>query len=58
MNRIKEIVSVLAKYQFGSVLDDLGLRNKLFFTLNLHLRDPEEEFDSTVPERVRRLWKS
>ncbi|RJS49805.1 MAG: ABC transporter [Methanobacterium sp.] len=53
MNRIKEIVSVLAKYQFGNVLDDLGLRNKLFFTLNLHFRDPEEEFDSCVPERVR-----
>ncbi len=57
MNRLKEIVRVLAKYQFGNVLEAIGLRNKLFYTLKLHLRDPEEELDSTVPERVRMVME-
>lgn len=57
MNRLKEIVRVLAKYQFGNILEAIGLRNKLFYTLKLHLRDPEEELDSTVPERVRMVME-
>lgn len=51
MKRLREIVSVLAKYQFGNVLERTGLKRNLlgFFSS----ADVEEEFDKTAPQRLR-----
>lgn len=51
MKRLKEIVSVLVKYQFGNVLERTGLkRNIMSFFSSDNL---QEAFDKTAPKRLR-----
>jgi len=51
MKRLREIVSVLVKYQFGNVLERTGLKRSIkgIFTSD----DLQEAFDKTAPQRLR-----
>jgi len=42
MGRLREIIRVMTKYQFGNILEAVGLKNRLFETLKLYIKSPEE----------------
>ncbi|MCE5213505.1 MAG: AarF/ABC1/UbiB kinase family protein [Methanobacterium sp.] len=50
--RVREIVGVLAKYQFGNLLERLGLKKK-FNIPYISSGKLNEELDNTAPERLR-----
>lgn len=50
--RVREIVAVLAKYQFDNFLELLGLKKKFIIPYFISGK-VEEELDSTAPERLR-----
>ncbi len=50
--RVREIVGVLAKYQFGNLLERLGLKKK-FNIPYISSGKLDGELDSTAPERLR-----
>jgi len=42
MGRLREIIRVMTKYHFGNILEAVGLKNRLFETLKLYIKSPEE----------------
>ncbi|MCK9150646.1 ABC1 kinase family protein [Methanobacterium alcaliphilum] len=52
LGRLREIISVLIKYQFGNIMAQAGFKKsfKISFTRET---DFEEDLDSTAPERLR-----
>ncbi|MGJ7028939.1 putative protein kinase UbiB [Methanothermobacter wolfeii] len=42
MGRLREIIGVMGKYQFGNILEAVGLKNRFFETLKLYIRHPDE----------------
>ncbi len=54
IKRLREILVVLAEYEFGSVIEKIGLRSRLPFSERFYFAGSvEEELDSSVPERLR-----
>ena len=54
LKRLREILVVLAEYEFGSVIERIGLRSRLPFSERFYFAGSvEEELDSSVPERLR-----
>jgi ubiquinone biosynthesis protein len=52
LGRLKEIISVLAKYHFGNILEQSGIKKS--FKNKFSLSDSfEEDIDDTAPERLR-----
>lgn len=50
--RVREIVGVLVKYQFGNLVERLGLKKKFNIPL-ISSRKLDKELDSNAPERLR-----
>ncbi|SCG86901.1 ABC1 kinase family protein [Methanobacterium congolense] len=54
IKRLREILVVLAEYEFGSVIEKIGLRNRLPFSERFYFAGSvDEELDSSVSERLR-----
>ena len=51
LGRLREIISVLVKYQFGNILEQSGIKKS--FNLKFLRSDNLEELDETAPERLR-----
>ena len=51
LGRLREIISVLVKYQFGNILEQSGIKKS--FNLKFLRSDNFEELDETAPERLR-----
>jgi ubiquinone biosynthesis protein len=51
LGRLREIIRVLVKYQFGNILEQSGFKRS--FKLSFSKPDLKEELDSTAPERLR-----
>jgi ubiquinone biosynthesis protein len=51
LKRLREIISVLAKYHFGNLLEQSGLKRS--FKLKYSRSEELEELDDTAPERLR-----
>lgn len=51
LGRLREIISVLVKYQFGNILEQSGIKKS--FNLKFLRPDNFEELDETAPERLR-----
>jgi ubiquinone biosynthesis protein len=52
LKRLREIISVLAKYQFGNILEGSGLK-KRFYIPYISSKKSEDDLDSKAPERFR-----
>lgn len=52
MGRLREIIRVMGKYHFGNILEAIGLKNRLFESLKLYIRSPEE-IHEPAPVRLR-----
>ncbi|MBC7100868.1 AarF/ABC1/UbiB kinase family protein [Methanothermobacter tenebrarum] len=53
IRRLREIIQVFWKYQFGEFLGKTKFKERLFKPLRLYFRDPEMEVDASAPERLR-----
>ena len=54
IKRLREILVVLAEYEFGSVIEKIGLRSRLPFSERFYFAGSvEEDLDNSVPERLR-----
>jgi ubiquinone biosynthesis protein len=51
LSRLKEIISVLLKYQFGNILEQSGIKRS--FWVKLSRSNDFKELDDTTPERIR-----
>ena len=51
LGRLREIISVLVKYQFGNILEQSGIKKS--FKVKFSRSDDFKEFDDTTPERIR-----
>lgn len=52
LKRVREIIRVMANYQFSNLLERSGLKKRLFIPYS-DSRDLEDELDKTAPERFR-----
>lgn len=53
IKRLKEILQVFWKYQFGEFLEKIKFKKRLFQPLRLYFRDPRMEIDAPAPQRLR-----
>ncbi len=53
LKRLTEILRILAKYEFGSVVEKIGLKDKLPLSERFKKGGSLDEFDSSVSERLR-----
>ena len=53
LKRLTEILRILAKYEFGNVVEKIGLKDKLPLSERFKTGGSLDEFDSSVPERLR-----
>ncbi|MFY9637821.1 MAG: AarF/ABC1/UbiB kinase family protein [Methanobacterium sp.] len=51
LGRLREIISVLVKYQFGNILEQSGIKRS--FKVKFSRSDEFKELDDTTPERIR-----
>ncbi len=51
LGRLREIISVLVKYQFGNILEQSGIKRS--FKVKFLRTDEFKELDDTTPERIR-----
>jgi ubiquinone biosynthesis protein len=51
LGRLREIISVLVKYQFGNILEQSGIKRS--FKVKFLRSDEFKELDDTTPERIR-----
>ena len=53
LNRLKEIIKVLSKYEFGYLIEKIKLKHKIPFITQSYDYESLEELDESAPERLR-----
>jgi ubiquinone biosynthesis protein len=53
LNRLKEIVKVLSKYEFGYLIEKIKLKHKIPLISPSYDYESLEELDESTPERLR-----
>lgn len=57
IHRLNEILKVLSKYEFGYVIDKIGLKRNIPFIKPSYPYKSMEELDNTIPTRLRMVFQ-